>query len=54
MIASARAPQAEPAANAQAVLELRDVRRQFGSVMAVDGLSLTITPGEDGPPFIIM
>jgi ABC-type Fe3+/spermidine/putrescine transport system ATPase subunit len=31
---------------ANLVLELRDVRRQFGSVAAVDGLSLTITPGE--------
>jgi ABC-type Fe3+/spermidine/putrescine transport system ATPase subunit len=46
MIASARAPQAEPTTSTQAVLELRDVRRQFGSVMAVDGLSLSITPGE--------
>jgi ABC-type Fe3+/spermidine/putrescine transport system ATPase subunit len=28
------------------VLELRDVRRQFGQVAAVDGVSLTINPGE--------
>src|SRR5207248_2679443 len=47
MTASARAPSTtEPAANAQAVLELRNVSRQFGSVLAVDGLSLSITPGE--------
>ena len=28
------------------VLELREVRREFGGVAAVDDLSLTITPGE--------
>src|SRR5260221_2648499 len=37
---------AEMTTNAQLVLELRDVRRQFGAVAAVDGLSLTITQGE--------
>jgi len=46
VIAARVAPRTEPDASAQLVLELRDVRRQFGSVAAVDGLSLTITPGE--------
>jgi ABC-type Fe3+/spermidine/putrescine transport system ATPase subunit len=31
---------------AEAVLELREVRRQYGTVAAVNGLSLTIQPGE--------
>jgi ABC-type Fe3+/spermidine/putrescine transport system ATPase subunit len=31
---------------AEAVLELKDVRRQYGSVAAVDGLSLSVMPGE--------
>jgi ABC-type Fe3+/spermidine/putrescine transport system ATPase subunit len=30
----------------EAVLELKNVRRQYGAVAAVDGLSLTIMPGE--------
>jgi ABC-type Fe3+/spermidine/putrescine transport system ATPase subunit len=46
MIATRAVAQPEPSANAPLVLELRDVRRQFGSVAAVDGLSLTITHGE--------
>jgi len=46
MIATRVLAQPEPSATAELVLELRDVRRQFGTVAAVDGLSLTITPGE--------
>src|SRR3954468_1388436 len=30
----------------EAVLDLRDVKRQYGNVAAVDGLSLTMNPGE--------
>ena len=46
MIATRAIAPPEPSANAPLVLELRDVRRQFGAVAAVDGLSLTITHGE--------
>ena len=46
MIATRAVAPPEPSANAPLVLELRDVRRQFGAVAAVDGLSLTITHGE--------
>jgi ABC-type Fe3+/spermidine/putrescine transport system ATPase subunit len=46
MIATGVAERSEPQTSAHHLLELRDVRRQFGSVPAVDGLSLTITPGE--------
>ncbi|MCA1647292.1 MAG: ABC transporter ATP-binding protein, partial [Chloroflexi bacterium] len=46
MIATRASPRTDPEASAQLVLELRDVRRQFGAVPAVDGLSLTITHGE--------
>ena len=46
MIATRPAPGTAADASAQLVLELRDVRRQFGTVHAIDGLSLTITPGE--------
>jgi len=46
MIATRVIAPPEPGATAELVLELRDVRRQFGTVAAVDGLSLTITPGE--------
>jgi ABC-type Fe3+/spermidine/putrescine transport system ATPase subunit len=46
MIATRPIAESEPASNAPLVLELRDVRRQFGAVAAVDGLSLTINHGE--------
>src|SRR5260370_28195445 len=46
MIATRAGARTEPDVSTHLVLELRDVRRQFGSVPAVDGLSLTITPGE--------
>jgi ABC-type Fe3+/spermidine/putrescine transport system ATPase subunit len=44
--ASTAVAQADSRTNPHLVLELRDVRRQFGAVAAVDGLSLTITQGE--------
>ena len=46
MIATRAGAPPELSASAPLVLELRDVRRQFGAVAAVDGLSLTITHGE--------
>jgi ABC-type Fe3+/spermidine/putrescine transport system ATPase subunit len=46
VIATRPAPGTAADVSAQLVLELRDVRRQFGTVRAIDGLSLTITPGE--------
>jgi len=46
MIATRAVASAEASSNAPLVLELRNVRRQFGAVLAVDGLSLTINHGE--------
>ncbi|MBV9326374.1 MAG: ABC transporter ATP-binding protein [Chloroflexi bacterium] len=35
-----------PAINGDAVLELRDVQKTFGSTAAVDGITLSVSPGE--------
>jgi rhamnose transport system ATP-binding protein len=39
-------PVTELAAHAAAILEIRDVRKRFGSTQALDGVSIALVPGE--------
>jgi ABC-type sugar transport system ATPase subunit len=39
-------PVNEPVAQGAPILEIRDVRKRFGSTQALDGVSIALKPGE--------